>query len=136
MLILYGRRRRLGLLEPNLNAAGLACLSIGVLGLLLAETISLPVQEGAARNPADAGGRAEPPPPGSLDADATVNKVLKIAPLPSGLKPNPPQVILSRVLASLAHLGLVASLIVVGCSDLYICMCSMGKWTDYRIILF
>ena len=40
--------------------------------------------------------------------------MLKIAPLPSALKRNPPQVILSRVLASLAHLGLVAGLIVVG----------------------
>ncbi len=45
------------LLEPNLNAAGLACLSIGVLGLLVAETVSLPVVEGAARNPANPGGR-------------------------------------------------------------------------------
>jgi hypothetical protein len=105
-------RRRLPLLEPNLNAAGLACLSIGVLGLLLAETISLPVDEGAKRNPADPGVRGQPPPSGSLDD--TVNSVLKIAPLPSALKPNPPQVILSRVLASLAHIGLVAGLIVVG----------------------
>ena len=41
------------LLEPNLNAAGLACLSLGVLGLLLVETVSLPIKEGAARNPAN-----------------------------------------------------------------------------------
>jgi hypothetical protein len=100
------------LLEPNLNAAGLACLSIGVLGLLLAETISLPVDDGARRNPADPKGREKPPPSGKLDE--TVNSMLKIAPLPSALKPNPPQVIVSRVLASLAHIGLVAGLIVVG----------------------
>ena len=37
------------LLEPNLNASGLLCLSLGVLGLLLAETVSLPVEDGAAR---------------------------------------------------------------------------------------
>jgi hypothetical protein len=43
-----------------------------------------------------------------------VNQVLKITPLPPALKPNPPQVILSRILASLAHLALVAGLFVVG----------------------
>jgi len=47
------------LLEPNLNAAGLACLSIGVLGLLLLETVSLPLNEGAARNPAEPGGAVD-----------------------------------------------------------------------------
>ena len=46
-------------LEPNLNAPGLLCLSVGVLGLLLAETISLPVEEGAARNPAEPSGRED-----------------------------------------------------------------------------
>ena len=39
------------LLEPNLNASGLACLAIGVIGLFVAETVSLPVDEGAKRNP-------------------------------------------------------------------------------------
>jgi hypothetical protein len=108
-----GLRRR-PLLEPNLNAAGLACLSIGVLGLLVTETVVLPVDEGAARNPADPGGRVNASPPGALDADAPVAVVLKNAPLPSALKQNLPQVILSRVLASLAHLGLVAGLLIVG----------------------
>ena len=51
-LVDLGMPRR-PLLEPNLNAAGLACLSIGVLGLLLLETVSLPISEGAARNPAE-----------------------------------------------------------------------------------
>jgi hypothetical protein len=37
-----------------------------------------------------------------------------MTPLPSALKKSKPQVILSRVLASLAHLGLVAALIAVG----------------------
>ena len=102
------------ILEPNLNAAGLACLSIGVLGLLVAETVSLPVVEGAARNPADPGGRDEPPSEGLLAANSPVNQVLKMTPLPSSLKKSKPQVILSRVLASLAHLGLVAAMIAVG----------------------
>ena len=49
------------LLEPNLNASGLLCLSIGILGLLLAETVSLPVHDGAARNPAEPAGREDRP---------------------------------------------------------------------------
>jgi hypothetical protein len=40
--------------------------------------------------------------------------VIKSGPLPQNLRHSPAQVILSRVLASLAHLGLVAGLIVVG----------------------
>ncbi len=102
------------LLEPNLNAAGLACLAIGILGLSLAETVSLPVDDGAARNPADPGSRVDPPPVGSLDANAPVNQVLKVAPLPDSLKANLPQVMIARVLASMGQLGLVAALIVVG----------------------
>lgn len=112
-LVDLGLTRR-PLLEPNLNVAGLTCLAIGILGLSLAETVSLPVGEGAARNPADPGGRVDPPPVGSEDENATVSKLVHNAPLPSTLKPQPPQVILSRVLASLAHLGLVAGLIAIG----------------------
>lgn len=112
-LVDLGLSRR-PLLEPNMNAAGLTCLAIGILGLLLTETVSLPVFEGAARNPADPGARVDPPPAGSQDANSAVNNLVKIAPLPETLKPNPPQVILSRVLASLAHLGLVAGFLAVG----------------------
>jgi hypothetical protein len=112
-LIDLGMTRR-PLLEPNLNAAGLACLAIGILGLSLAESVSLPVDDGAARNPADPGGRVDPPPAGSLDANAPVNQVLKIAPLPNSFKANMPQVMIARVLASVGQLGLVAALIVVG----------------------
>ncbi len=107
------------LLEPNLNAAGLACLSVGILGLLLAETVSLTVNEGVARNPADTGSKHSVPSNESShghtsQSEATVNEVLRIAPLPSTLKSNPPRVILSRVLASFAHLALVIGLIAVG----------------------
>ena len=117
-LVDLGLSRR-PLLEPNLNAAGLACLSVGILGLLLAETVSLTVNEGVARNPADPGGKVTGPttsnPEGhTSESEATVKEVLKIAPLPSTLKLNPPRVILSRVLASLAHLALVIGLIAVG----------------------
>ena len=114
-LIDLGLARR-PLLEPNLNAAGLACLSIGVLGLLIAETVCLPVDEGVARNPADPGGaRPQSPPSGTLVASSAeaAAEVLKPA-LPSTLTHNPAQVILSRVLASLGHLGLVFGLIAVG----------------------
>src|SRR4051812_41472209 len=78
-------------LEPNLNAAGLACLSIGMLGLLVVERVPLRVGEGVARTPAEPGGaRPEPrsAPAGTLEANAAdaVTQVLKIAPLPSSLK--------------------------------------------------
>ena len=101
-------------LEPNLNVAGLSCLAIGILGLLLSEAVSLPVNEGAARNPAGAAQHEEPPPPGSLDPSATVNQVLNHAPLPSTLKHNLPQVILQRLMASVSHIAIVLGLIAVG----------------------
>ena len=112
-LIDLGLTRR-PVLEPNLNAAGLTCLTIGILGLSLAETVSLPVDDGAARNPADPGIRGDQSLVGPIDADAPVNQVLKIAPLPYSLKTNLPQVMLARVLASLGQIGLVVALIVVG----------------------
>jgi hypothetical protein len=101
------------LLEPNLNFSGLLCLSIGVLGLLLAETVSLPVEDGAARNPAEPSGRedfasAKP----SNEPSPAVSQV--IAMLPPPLKRQTPQVIVSRVLASVAHLGLVFCLLALG----------------------
>jgi len=102
--------------EPNLSASGLLCLLVGLLGLLLAETVSLPVDEGAARNPAEPIGREKTSPPGANDANSPVNQVLKITPLPSSLRRELPQVILSRVLAMLAHLGLVLGLLTVGWS--------------------
>src|SRR5262249_50330884 len=107
-----GLRRR-PLLEPNLNMAGLTCMAIGVLGLLMAETVSLKIEEGTARNPEGPAQRDAPLPTGA-DEHPPLDIVLKKAPLPSPLRPNPPQVILKRVLACVAQLGLVAALIVVG----------------------
>jgi hypothetical protein len=109
------------LLEPNLNASGLLCLSVGVLGLLLAETVSLPVEDGAARNPAEPSGREDRPRAAPGAANSVGQQVIKIAertaqtiPLPSTLKRQRPQVIVSRVLASLAHVGLVLGLLAIG----------------------
>jgi len=104
------------LLEPNLNASGLLCLSVGVLGLLLAETISLPVEDGAARNPAEPSGRKDPSSaaPDSAKANSAIQKVIKNAPLPSSLKKEQPKVIVERVLAGIAHLGLVLGLLGIG----------------------
>lgn len=107
------------LLEPNLNLAGLACLAIGVLGLLVAETVSLPVDEGSARNPADPVGKpgvrtGDLPPDVSEDLGPELRTMLRNTPLPTLLRRSPPQVILSRILACLAHMGLVAGLTVVG----------------------
>jgi hypothetical protein len=44
-----------------------------------------------------------------------VQQVIQIAPLPSSLKQELPQVIVQRVLAGLAHLSLVLGLIAIGC---------------------
>ncbi len=100
------------LLEPNLNASGLACLAVGVIGLFVAETISLPVDEGAKRNPADSkSDRVTERPPG----ESLVEDAIKQSPLAKSLKPSEkPRVILKRVLACLGHLGLVIGLIAVG----------------------
>jgi hypothetical protein len=103
------------LLEPNLNAPGLLCLSVGVLGLLLAETVSLPVQDGAARNAAEPAGRDKLPVTESAvgPGDAKVKEAIEPF-LPSSLKQEPAQVILSRILAVLAHSGLVTGLMLIG----------------------
>ena len=104
------------LLEPNLNAPGLLCLSIGILVLLLAETVSLPVHDGAARNPAEPAGRKDRP-TAEAAADKAQDTAVKqvIEPfLPPSLKREPSQVILSRVLALLAHSGLVTGLVLIG----------------------
>ncbi len=100
------------LLEPNLNASGLACLAVGVIGLFIAETVSLPVEEGTKRNPADSKPDkwAEKPPGESL-----VEEAMKNSPLGSSIRTSEtPRVILKRVLACLAQIGLVLGLIGVG----------------------
>ena len=103
------------LLEPNLNASGLLCLSVGILCLLLAETVSLPVHDGAARNPAEPAGREDRPLSESLErpADGPVKHAIEPW-LPPSLKREPAQVIVSRVFALLAHSGLVVGLFLIG----------------------
>ncbi len=100
------------LLEPNLNVSGLACLAIGVIGLFVAETVSLPIDEGTKRNPADTkSDKVAEKPPG----EAIVEHAIQHSPLAGSLSSNEkPRVILKRVLACLAHLGLVIGLIAVG----------------------
>ena len=114
-LLDFGLSRR-PLIEPNLNASGLACLTVGVLGLFIAETVILPVGEGANRNPADnsTGQRADPPGFQSEVVDETVDTVMHIVPLPRSLAEKPRPVVLQRVLACLAHIILVLGLIQVG----------------------
>lgn len=102
------------LLEPNLNASGLLCLSVGLLGLMLAETVSLPVPEGAARNPAEPTGREDHPPIAPGANNPAVRTMIEHAPIPSSLKEEPTQVIAQRVLAVLAHLALVLGLLGIG----------------------
>ncbi len=106
------------LLEPNLNASGLLCLSVGVLSLLLAETISLPVEDGAGRNPAEPSGRedrasaAAVPAKSSAELPPPIDKIQKSLPQP--LKHLQPTLIVGRVLASIAHLSLVLGLLAIG----------------------
>jgi hypothetical protein len=104
------------ILEPNLSAPGLLCLSVSILGLLLVETVTLPVDEGAARNPAEPSGREDRPPNAPGNDHPTVKSVISSAEpfLPSLLKRQLPQVIVSRVLAALAHIALVLGLIAIG----------------------
>ena len=111
-----GLRAQVSLLEPNLNSSGLLCLSVGVLSLLLAETISLPVEQGGGRNPAEPSGREDR---GKATGDAAAGPLAEIPQgikdsLPGPLQNKTPQVIVSRVLASIAHLGLVLGLIGIG----------------------
>lgn len=106
------------LLEPNLNAAGLTSLSAGVMALLVVETILLPLNTGAARNPAD------PANTGSLSLEslpavtqldeAPLHPALPVAPEPGVVRWRSIQIILGRVLAGLGHVGLVAALLLVG----------------------
>lgn len=102
------------LLEPNLNYSGLLCLSLGVLGLLLAETVTLPVEDGAARNPAEPTGREDRPRVAPGKDNPVVREVARMLPVPPSLKRQLPHVIVSRVLASLAHIGLVVGLVAIG----------------------
>jgi hypothetical protein len=104
------------LLEPNLDAAGLSCAAVGLLGLLVAEAVNLPVDEGVARNPADPSAKATSAGHVAVgpQLQAPVKAVLSQAPLPAALKRKPPQVILSRVLASVAHFSLVVLLYRIG----------------------
>lgn len=107
-LIDLGLTRR-PILEPNLNWGGLACLLCGMLGLLLAETVNLPETRGSARNPADphADAQALPPAPraDSTASERTVHQMLNRAAPPGTLK---------RVLAVMAHMGLVMALLAIG----------------------
>ncbi|MFO0887632.1 MAG: hypothetical protein U0790_00650 [Isosphaeraceae bacterium] len=104
-------------LEPNLNNAGLACMAIGVLGLLLVETVDLRAESGRQRNPASPESsqpEGDPPLIGKAELERPVKDALEGTPLPEALKRSPLQVILSRVLALLSHLGIVAGLYLVG----------------------
>lgn len=109
------------LLEPNLNAAGLSFLGICVLLLLIGETISLPVKAGKERNPAETGLK----PTDQQTEEASRNlpvkpledvgkTIVEATPVATQGMRNPPQEILSRVIAALSHLSIVVCLIIVG----------------------
>lgn len=102
------------LLEPNLNAAGLTSLSAGVMALLVAETITLPLAIGAARNPAEpvsSGGEQAASPRNGTRA-ATLDPPLSLEPgLPRWRSS---QIIFARILAVFGHIGIVSAILTVG----------------------
>lgn len=109
------------LLEPNLNAAGLSFLGISVLLLLMVETISLPVKAGKERNPAETG--LKPTEKQTEEASRNLpvkpiedvgKAVVEATPVALQGSQNPPQEILSRIIATLSHLTIVVCLIIVG----------------------
>lgn len=109
------------LLEPNLNAAGLSFLGISVLLLLMVETISLPVKAGKDRNPAETG--LKPTEKQTEEASRNLpvkpiedvgKAVVEATPVALQGRQNPPQEILSRIIATLSHLTIVVCLIIVG----------------------
>ncbi|MEW4570508.1 hypothetical protein AB1L88_21820 [Tautonia sp. JC769] len=106
------------MLEPNLNAPGLTCLSVGMIVLLVAETISLPIREGTARNPAASDdGKVEPH--GAVGAVSRVQGDHDDAALPVPTEPGvvrwrSTQILVSRVLAGLSHIGVVLGLWMLG----------------------
>lgn len=116
-LIDLGLPRR-PLLEPNLNAPGLSFLAIGMIALLIAETISLPIRTGAARNPADSDlptiDAATPIRPLSQVDDREAVGAMIAPGGPGVVRWRSTRIILSRVLAGLAHVGIVLGLFQLG----------------------
>ncbi len=103
-------------LEPNLSFSGLSCLATGILGLLLIETVNLPVDQGVARNPADPTSKSNDGSPAAVKpaGSAAMENVLRQSPLPRAMRRTPAEVILARTVAAIAQMGLVLGLVVVG----------------------
>jgi hypothetical protein len=103
-LVDLGLTRR-PLLEPNLNVGGLACVTIGLLGLLIAETVLTPVRDASARNPAD--------PNAERHAEPFRARYHIDSPEPAALIPShaPPPSAEKRVVACAAQIALVAALL-------------------------
>lgn len=112
------------LLEPNLNAAGLTCLAMGILGLMVAETVNLTTDQESVRNPADTKPKGKGKSPGaglispskSSPGDSTVpvDRMLRRVLSPTPLRERHPHLVLSRVSATLAHIGLFVGLWLIG----------------------
>jgi hypothetical protein len=109
------------LIEPNLNPAGISFLGACVLILLMIETITLPVQAGKERNPAETGMKptekqvaeaAEKLPVQQLEIAGKA--MLEAAKLPAIDEKIQPQEILSRLISFISHLTIVVCLIYVG----------------------
>lgn len=99
-------------LEPNLNAAGLSCLVVGIVGLFAVEVVNLPMGDGARRNPADSP-TSQPVEP--VPGERIVDEVIRQTPLTAMMHPDEkPRELLRRVLALLAQVTLVIGLATIG----------------------
>ncbi len=109
------------LIEPNLNPSGLSFLGTCILILLMIETISLPVQAGKQRNPAETGLNDKE----KKKVESSVNPItdtiektgkafLDATPIPTKVEKIEPREILSRLISAISHLTIVICLIYVG----------------------
>lgn len=97
------------LLEPNLSPPGLALVIAGMLLLMLMETVHLPLDQGAQRNPAETDDRRQ-----GAAADPKAALPPPLPEISGALTEIPPEEVLSRVVAGLSHLALVSGLVTVG----------------------
>ena len=103
------------MLEPNLNASGLACLAVGIVGLFIVEMVNLPFGDAPKVVPSGPSPRPDEPTPESPPGEQMVDEVIHRTPLALVSSPDEqPRVILRRVIAMLAQVGLVVALITVG----------------------
>jgi hypothetical protein len=127
-LLDLGLNRR-PLLDPNLNASGLACFVLGLLGLVVVETIILPEPPAIRRNPGDPHAEVvalNPPEARSGGgAERAVERLIRRA---------PPTAELKRFCAALAHIGIAVGLALIGRSHFERLEIGLAMSTCYLVL--